>query len=196
MTLSPDKKLRQLSDKKTELENKIKEIKKAENRELKKLHDKRCQILGKYIYDSLKKGKPVNLDSLENITEFLDPLVKRKSDRELFGLSVSNSTESDDSKKDTEAEQKLEDKSVNSGDGNQEKKGSKSPTKSQASSRRKTTKKSTPKKTDTEVQSSTPTSQKTTEKTAPSQTRYKKLIEMPTISHEEEQKNLEKYFNI
>ncbi len=106
MSTSAEKKLRQLLDKKNELEDQIKEIQQAKNRELRKLHEKRCQILGKAIYDSLKKGKSIHLDSLDEITGFLDPLLKRKSDRDLFDLSVSERQKSIASNQETKADKK------------------------------------------------------------------------------------------
>jgi len=163
MSLSPEQKLQKLSEKKTELENQIKEIKKAENRERKKLQDKRCQILGKAIYDSLKKGKPIHLDSVDDIAEFLDPIITRKSDRELFGFLTPHSPQSTDSTKDTNNEVNLTEKEPQSD----------TPTP------RKTTRKSASKSTDTQSQSPTPTSQKNTRKSTSTSTQTEPKLPAP-----------------
>lgn len=86
MRPSSEKKIELLLQKKSKIEDKIKVMKKEEKEKLKELKNKRYAILGKFIDKKIKKGESLEFHSTKDIADFLDPLLKKKSDRKLFDL--------------------------------------------------------------------------------------------------------------
>ncbi|MEM6254817.1 MAG: hypothetical protein AAF821_18025 [Cyanobacteria bacterium P01_D01_bin.156] len=90
MPQSIEQKLAALKDKKAAIDQQIKDIEKAKNRELRKRQHKREQLVGKVIY-TLVNGE----DSMAGVqwseavlTDIMDAHLTRASERALFGLSV------------------------------------------------------------------------------------------------------------
>lgn len=88
MNSNTDKKLESLLEKKNDIEDRIKELKK----EAKTLDKKRNEILGKFIHRKLHKGEPIMFETIDDVKDFIDPLINRGTERELFGLPAIEKT--------------------------------------------------------------------------------------------------------
>ncbi len=82
-----EKKLRKLKEKQNSLSEVIKEIEQKNAYELRKIKEKKNRLIGQAINACLEKEGMVMLEKQDDLFILLDKYLRRKTDRELFGLN-------------------------------------------------------------------------------------------------------------